>query len=56
MPRTGPVLGAKNTGASLYEWPPGEALCPYHYEWAEEEWLLVLEGPHPFATRRASTA
>ena len=19
-------------------------LCPYHYEYAEEEWLLVLEG------------
>lgn len=23
---------------------PGEALCPYHYEWGEEEWLLVIEG------------
>jgi uncharacterized cupin superfamily protein len=27
----------------LYEVPPGESLCPYHYEYVEE-WLLVLEG------------
>jgi uncharacterized cupin superfamily protein len=27
----------------VFELPPGEALCPYHYEY-EEEWLLVLEG------------
>ena len=31
-------------GASLYLLPPGEALCPYHYEHGEEEWVLVLEG------------
>jgi uncharacterized cupin superfamily protein len=23
--------------------PPGECVCPYHYEY-EEEWLLVLDG------------
>ena len=44
MARFGPSLGASQTGASLYELPPGQALCPYHYEWTEEEWLLVLEG------------
>ena len=44
MARFGPDLGAKQTGSTLYEIPPGEALCPYHYEHAEEEWLLVLEG------------
>lgn len=44
MFRFGPLLGAKQMGASVYELPPGEALCPYHYEYAEEEWLLVLEG------------
>jgi uncharacterized cupin superfamily protein len=37
---------AKQTGTSVYELPPGEALCPYHYEYGEEEWMLVLEG-HP---------
>ena len=34
----------EQTGTSVYELPPGQALCPYHYEHAEEEWLLVLEG------------
>ena len=44
MARFGPGLGAKETGASLYELPPGQAVCPYHYEYGEEEWALVLEG------------
>ena len=44
MVRPGPELGASMTGVSSYELPPGQALCPYHYEWGEEEWLLVLEG------------
>ncbi len=44
MFRFGPQLGARQTGASLYELPPGQALCPYHYECGEEEWLLVLAG------------
>ena len=44
MDRMGRRLGAQHTGASLYELPPGQALCPYHYEYAEEEWLLVLDG------------
>lgn len=42
--RFGPMLGARELGASVYELPPGQAICPYHYEYAEEEWLLVLEG------------
>jgi uncharacterized cupin superfamily protein len=44
MFRFGPLLEAKQMGASVYELPPGEAVCPYHYELGEEEWLLVLEG------------
>jgi uncharacterized cupin superfamily protein len=44
MFRPGPGLGAQATGMSIYELPPGQAVCPYHYEYAEEEWLLVLEG------------
>jgi uncharacterized cupin superfamily protein len=44
MVRPGPELGATRTGMSLYELPPGQAICPYHYEYGEEEWLLVLEG------------
>jgi uncharacterized cupin superfamily protein len=44
MFRFGKQLGATETGASLYELPPGQAICPYHYEYGEEEWLLVLSG------------
>jgi uncharacterized cupin superfamily protein len=44
--RLGPLLGAKETGISVYELPPGQAVCPYHYEVGEEEWVLVLSG-HP---------
>lgn len=44
MARLGKLVGATKLGASVYELPPGEALCPYHYEYAEEEWLVVLEG------------
>ena len=44
MKRFGRDLGAKTTGMSIYELPPGQAICPYHYEYAEEEWLVVLEG------------
>ena len=44
MFRMGPDLGAEQTGTTLYELPPGERLCPYHYEYGEEEWLLVLDG------------
>jgi uncharacterized cupin superfamily protein len=44
MLRMGPQLGAQRTGASIYELPPGQALCPYHYEYGEEEWALVLSG------------
>jgi uncharacterized cupin superfamily protein len=44
MHRLGTILGATRTGMSVYELPPGQALCPYHYEYGEEEWLLVLEG------------
>lgn len=46
MLRFGPQLGAEQTGTSVYEIPPGEAICPYHYEHGEEEWALVLAG-HP---------
>jgi uncharacterized cupin superfamily protein len=45
MDRFGSKIGASRIGASVYELPPGQALCPYHYE-SEEEWIIVLEG-HP---------
>jgi uncharacterized cupin superfamily protein len=44
LARLGPLLEAKQLGASVYELSPGQAICPYHYEYAEEEWLIVLTG------------
>jgi uncharacterized cupin superfamily protein len=44
MVRPGPWLGSDKLGASVYELPPGQSLCPYHYEYGEEEAVLVLEG------------
>ena len=42
--RLRPKVGGTRLGASIYEMPPGQSICPYHYEYTEEEWLLVLEG------------
>lgn len=40
----GPLLDASRLGATLYEVPPGQRVGPYHYEYNNEEWLLVLAG------------
>jgi uncharacterized cupin superfamily protein len=42
--RVGPKIGAKRMGMSIYELDPGQAICPYHFEWTDEEWLIVLDG------------
>ena len=42
--RLGPLLGATKLGATVYGLPPGQSICPYHYEYGNEEWLLVLDG------------
>jgi uncharacterized cupin superfamily protein len=56
MFRFGGLLGAVKSGASVYELPPAQALCPYHYEYGEEEWLLVISGQpsvrHPGGVER----
>jgi uncharacterized cupin superfamily protein len=36
-------LGAEKLAVNLYELEPGQSICPYHYEYAEE-WLIVLGG------------
>jgi uncharacterized cupin superfamily protein len=36
--------GARELGASLYEFPPGQATFPYHAHTANEELLVVIEG------------
>ena len=41
--RIGPLVEAAETNLNLILLEPGQAVCPYHYEYAEE-WLLVLDG------------
>jgi len=50
--KLGPMIGAAMIGGSVYVLDPGESVCPYHFEFGSEEWLLVLEG-RP-ALRRAA--
>ena len=42
--RVGKKIGASRLGMSVYELPIGQAICPYHFEWTDEEWLIVLDG------------
>ena len=39
----GRAAGGRDLSVRVYEVPPGQSVCPYHYEY-EEEWLLVLAG------------
>jgi uncharacterized cupin superfamily protein len=39
----GRLVEAQELAVKLFDVPPGESLCPYHYEYVEE-WLLVLDG------------
>jgi len=42
--RIGALVGASALGLTVYELAEGNSICPYHYEYPEEEWLIVLEG------------
>jgi uncharacterized cupin superfamily protein len=42
--RLGPMIGAAMIGGSVYVLAPGESVCPFHFEFGSEEWLVVLEG------------
>ena len=44
MARFGPAIGATKIGGTVYVLPPGQSICPYHYEYGNEEWAIVLEG------------
>ena len=44
MARFGPGIGAVKLGGTVYELPEGQSICPYHYEYGDEEWVIVLEG------------
>ncbi|MGH2982369.1 MAG: hypothetical protein ACRDKV_10050, partial [Solirubrobacterales bacterium] len=42
--RLGRQAGAERLGASLYELSPGAPAWTYHYQYANEEMLLVVSG------------
>jgi uncharacterized cupin superfamily protein len=42
--RIGYELATEGIGCSLWELPPGEAAYPYHFHYADEELLIVLQG------------
>jgi uncharacterized cupin superfamily protein len=42
--RFGKKIGASRIGGTVYDLPPGQAICPYHFEYGDEEWLIVLTG------------
>jgi uncharacterized cupin superfamily protein len=50
--RIGPAIGASMLGATIYELGPGQSNCPYHYEYGNEEWLIVLAGRLTLRTPR----
>jgi uncharacterized cupin superfamily protein len=49
------LVGAVATGLGLYEIAPGNASWPYHFEIAEEEWLIVIEGELTLRTPEGET-
>jgi uncharacterized cupin superfamily protein len=53
--RVGKAIGATQLGMSIYELPPGQAICPYHFEWTDEEWLIVLAGEPTLRTPEGET-
>ena len=52
--RFGPTIGATDIGGTIYELGPGQAICPYHYEYGNEEWLVVVSGRPTLRRRRGS--
>jgi uncharacterized cupin superfamily protein len=42
--RVGKQIGAVRMGMSIYDLPPEQSICPYHFEWTDEEWLIVIAG------------
>ena len=42
--RVGPLVGGEQLGLTVYELAPGQSICPYHYKYGEEEWLIALVG------------
>jgi uncharacterized cupin superfamily protein len=41
--RASAAVGSGALAVKAIELPPGQSVCPYHYEY-EEEWLIALDG------------
>jgi uncharacterized cupin superfamily protein len=39
-----PRFGASRVAMTVYDLPPGEAICLYHFHWGDEEWMVVVSG------------
>jgi uncharacterized cupin superfamily protein len=53
--RFGKSIGASTLGGTIYDLPPGQSICPYHYEYGDEEWLVVLGGNPTVRTPEGET-
>ena len=53
--RFGKSIGASMIGGTIYDLPEGEAICPYHFEYGDEEWLVVLTGTPTVRTPEETT-
>jgi uncharacterized cupin superfamily protein len=51
----GKAAGGSELEVRLFELPPGQNLCPYHYEYVEE-WLLVMTGEVQVRTPQGTAA
>jgi uncharacterized cupin superfamily protein len=49
------AVGGEEITVKLFELPPGQMLCPYHYEYVEE-WLIVLDGDLELRTPPGTSA
>ena len=54
--RVGKAIGASRLGLSVYDLPTGQAICPYHFEWTDEEWLIVIAGTPTLRTPEGERA
>ncbi len=55
MNRFGGQIGASAIGGSIYDLKQGESVCPYHFEYGDEEWLIVLTGNATVRTPEETT-
>jgi uncharacterized cupin superfamily protein len=53
--RFGKSIGASMIGGTIYDLPEGESICPYHFEYGDEEWLIVLTGTPTVRTPEETT-